>query len=296
MAPSRLAPLVLCLAVLGIAVSGPLVRYTDAPAVAVAVGRLTFTMPIVLAGLWLSGQWRELRTLAAADVQVAAGAGALLAVHFWSWIASLSHVSVASSVLLVNLHPVLVVLGALLWLGERPRPAQLGAIALTMLGAGLVAWGDAGGAAPRPAPLRGALLALTGAATVAGYLLAGRRLRQRLGLWGYVTLVYGACLVVLLVIAAATRTPVFAGPPRDLWVFAAMAAGPMLLGHTGVNWALAHLPVWAVSITVLGEPVGATLIAWVALHERPAPLALLGGALVLLGLGWAALRPRAPRD
>jgi drug/metabolite transporter (DMT)-like permease len=60
----------------------------------------------------------------------------------------------------------------------------------------------------------------------------------------------------------------------------------MLVGHTGMNYALKQLPATTVNVASLGEPVGATLIAWLvpAIHEVPPPSTLVGGVLVLVGI------------
>jgi drug/metabolite transporter (DMT)-like permease len=72
----------------------------------------------------------------------------------------------------------------------------------------------------------------------------------------------------------------------DWAVFAGLAVGPMLIGHTGQNWALRYLPAYVVNLSLLGEPVGATLIAWLlpAIGEVPPPAAVGGGALILGGI------------
>jgi drug/metabolite transporter (DMT)-like permease len=165
-----------------------------------------------------------------------------------------------------------------------------------MLGALIVAAPDLAGGArdatAHPRALLGDLLALGGALTAAIYFVAGRRLRATLGLWPYVGLVYGTCLVVLLALVALTGAPLAPQPPRELAIFAALALGPMLLGHTGLNWALKHSPAYVVNLTLLGEPVGATLIAAMlpGIREVPAPATLAGGAVVLAGILLTARR------
>ncbi len=303
-------PLVLGVAVLGISISGPLARLADAPPLAIAVWRLALSLAIVAVPLASSGSWREWRTISRADVAIALGAGSFLALHFWSWMASLERTSIAASVLLVNLHPVVVVAGSALWLGERPTRPQVFGIAIALVGAAIVALGDvlsgAIGAAPNGAiegtsdaalqargssSTLGNLLAVVGAITVGLYYLAGRRLRQRLSLWPYVALVYGACLTVLLSLAAWQRAPLWPYPPRDLGIFALIALGPMLAGHTGFNWSLKYVPAYVVSLALLAEPVGAGLIAWLAMGEEPSAATMVGGAVVLAGLA-AAVWPR----
>lgn len=283
------------MAVLAISTAAPLVRLAAAPPLVVATWRLGLSVVVVGTLAVATGTWRQWRGLGRRDVVVAVAAGVALAVHFWSWIASIGLTSVAASVVLVNLQPVIVAAGSAWWLHERPTRAQWAGVALAVVGAGIVGLGDGamGGVAStgRDSAL-GNALALLGAVTAALYYLAGRRLRASLDLWPYTTLVYGTCFVVLLVAALATDAPLWPVTPRAFGLYAALAAGPMLLGHTGMNWALRHLPAYVVNLTVLGEPVGATLLAWAipAIGEPPTTAVLLGGALVLVGAIRAARR------
>src|SRR6185436_16253936 len=134
----------------------------------------------------------------------------------------------------------------------------------------------------RPRALLGDLLALVGALTAATYFVAGRRLRGTLELWAYVGLVYGSCFVVLLLLALAASAPLWPQPPRELALFAGLALGPMLLGHTGLNWALKRSPAYVVNLTLLGEPVGPTIIAAFlpGIRELPGIFTVVGGAIV----------------
>ena len=302
--PARAAG-VLALAVLGISFAAPLIRLSSAPALAVATWRLGCSLVLVGAALLVTGQWRQWRTLPRRDRALAMGAGALLALHFWSWNASLRYTSVAASVSLVNLQPVVIALVSARWLGEAPSRRQWGGILVAVVGALVVALADipggwrgiaaalTGGAAGAGArPLLGDALAILGAITAALYYLIGRRLRQQLALWPYVGLVYGAAFCSAVGLAAATGTALGPYPAREWTLFAALAAGPMLLGHTGMNWALGHLPAYVVNLTTLGEPLGATLLAALlpGIAEVPGVGTVIGGALVLAGVLVAARR------
>jgi drug/metabolite transporter (DMT)-like permease len=99
--------------------------------------------------------------------------------------------------------------------------------------------------------------------------------------------VYVVAAAALALLALARRTPLVGFAGRDWAVFGAMAAGPMLIGHTGMNYALRHFRATTVNVAALGEPVGASVIAWLvpSIHEVPPPAAVLGGILVLLGIG-----------
>ncbi len=287
-------------AILGISVSGPLARLSAAAPLAIAAWRLTLAMGLIALLLAVTGSWREYRTLARRDLLIALGAGALLALHFWSWITSITLTSVAASVVLVNLHPVVIVTGSALFLHERPTRRQVFGIVSAILGALLVGYGDAGGSDAAPNALAGDLLALVGAATVGVYYLVGRALRQRLTLWPYVGLVYGAALVVVLGLAIAIGVPLWPQPERELWIFTGIAIGPMMLGHTGFNWSLRYVPAYLVSLAILAEPAGATLLAAFlpGIAETPSAWTLTGGALILGGLALGTLgghqAPAAP--
>jgi drug/metabolite transporter (DMT)-like permease len=293
---SRLVPFALVGAVLGISISGPLVRLSHAEPLAIAVWRMGITLAIVAAALVITGGWRQYRSLAPLDLLVGAGAGLFLAVHLWSWIVSIGMTSVAASVVLVNMHPIVVALGSAIWLGEKPTRTQLVGIAIALGGAALLAFGDSrGGANDATAgsrALEGDALAVFGAVTVAMYLLVGRRLRQKLDVWPYVTLVYGVCFAALLAIALVQGTALAHQPPRELAIFAAMAIGPTIFGHTAYNWALRHVRAYVVSVTVLGEPVGATLLAALipSIAEIPGTLTLAGGGVILAGILLTARR------
>lgn len=288
--PSPAAVLVLSL--VGISFAAPLVRLSTAHPVAIATWRLGFSLLIVAIALAASGQWRQLIGLGRRDIAVASAAGVMLALHFWSWNTSVGLTTVAASVVLVNLQPVFVALLSASWLGEPAERRQWLGIGLALAGALVVAAQGFTGGVPIEGhrPMLGNLLAVIGAVTAAVYYVIGRGLRKSIDLWAYVGVVYGACFIALLAIAAVWRVPLTPQPSRDLLIFAGLALGPMLLGHTGMNYALRYLPAYVVNLTVLGEPVGATLLAAVipGIAEVPTVATLVGGGLILGGVILAA--------
>lgn len=288
--------LILLVVVLAMSWGGPLVRYATAPALAVAAWRVTLSVVFILAVVWLRDRGRALRALSGRDWVLAALSGAFLAGHFWSWIESLSYTTVASSVVLVNTQPIFVALLSIAFLGERPTRLQWTGIGVAVVGAGVIGWGDLAGGAD---PLVGDLLAVAGAVFVSLYYVIGRRLRQQMELWDYIAVVYGVAAVILLVAAAALPGVDVTGYPATDWlVFLGLAAGPMMIGHTGVNYALRYIPAYVANLALLGEPIGATLLAWwlPGIRERPSAQLLLGGALVLLGIGMGLRRRSGTGD
>lgn len=281
--------LVLFGAVLAMSWGGPLVRYATAPALVVAAWRVAFSA-LLIAGIVLLRRGSPRPPIRAGDWALACAAGLFLAAHFWTWIGSLSYTTVASSVVLVSTQPVFVALLSATLLGERPAPRQWAGIVIAVVGAGVIGWGDFLGG---PEPLLGDALAVTGAIFVSAYYVIGRRLRQRLDLWTYTGMVYGSAAVVLLAAAfVLPGTRVTGYPGTDWLVFLALAAGPMMIGHTGVNYALRHVRAYVANLALLGEPIGATLLAWwlPGIRERPSGQLLAGGALVLIGIGLGVRR------
>jgi drug/metabolite transporter (DMT)-like permease len=286
-------PLVLAAAVLGIGSSGPLARLATLAPLGIAVWRVTLALILVLGALAWTGAWREWRNLSRRDLGIAAVAGLCLALHFWTWIASLGLTTIAASVILVNLHPVVIIAGSALWLNERPSKKALVGLVIALGGAALVAMSDAANA-DGSSPALGNLLAVAGAATVGLYYLIGRALRARLSLWAYTGLVYSFCLVALLVFALWQGTDLVPPNGREWSVLALIAFGPMVLGHTGFNWSLKFVPAYVVSALLLLEPVIASAIAWMWMDETIHLDTLIGGGIVLMGL--LSTFPRDDRD
>jgi drug/metabolite transporter (DMT)-like permease len=191
-------------------------------------------------------------------------------------------------VVLVNIQPAIVALLSAGWLHEPPNRRQWVGIGVAMAGALIVALPDMASAthATTGRALFGDALALAGAVTAACYYVVGRKLRATLDIWPYVAVVYGTCFVVLIAFAVAVRAPVLHQSMRELSIFSALAIGPMLFGHTGFNWALKYLPAYVVNLTLLGEPVGATLLAAIlpGIREVPGIATLAGGAFILIGI------------
>ena len=273
---------------------GPLVRYATAPPLAVAAWRVAFSALLIAAIVVMRDRGATVRSLSGRDWVAAVASGLFLAAHFWSWIASLSYTTVASSVVLVSTQPIFVAVLSVLFLGERPQRAQWLGIGVAVAGAVVIGWGDFAGG---PEPLLGDLLAVAGAVFVSFYYVIGRRLRQRMDLWSYTGVVYGVAATVLLVASAGhPGVAVFDHPGTDWLVFLALAAGPMMVGHTGVNYALRYVRAYVANLALLGEPIGATLLAWwlPGIEERPSSQLLAGGALILAGIALGVSVGRNP--
>jgi drug/metabolite transporter (DMT)-like permease len=277
----------LAVAVLAVSTSAILVRWSQAPTAVKALYRVVF-MTALVAPVAVSRDREDLGRIGRRDLFVAAAAGGALAVHFAAWFESLEFTTVAASVTLVQTQPLFVAAGAALLLRERVTRLTVAGILIAVVGVGIMSAGEAGSGGASD-PLLGNTLAVVGAVAAAGYVLAGRSLRQRIALFPYVTAVYAACATVLFGIVLAGGHDLLAYPPREWLLFVGMAVGPGLFGHTVLNWALEHLESSLVSVSLLGEPVGSTLLALWLLAEVPSPWTVAGGAVVLAGIYGVAL-------
>ncbi|QSG14736.1 DMT family transporter [Halapricum desulfuricans] len=275
----------LALAVVAVSTSAILIRWSRAPSSVAAFYRVLFTT-LLLAPVAVVRYREAFARLSMRDWLVAASSGLALAAHFAAWFESLEWTSVAASVTLVQTQPVFVALGAAWLLEERLNRRIVVGIGVALAGSVLLSVGDllSGGAFAGSNPLYGDALALVGALAAAGYVLAGRSLRQRLPLIPYVIVVYTVSAIGLLVWTVGQGASLGPYPPREWMLFLAMAVGPGIFGHTVVNWALAHVESSVVSVTLVGEPVGSTLLALLLLGEVPPAMTAVGGVVVLVGI------------
>lgn len=275
----------LALGVLSVGAAAILIRKADSPALVVSFWRT------LIGGLALLAVVAALRRPLPRGVHMkrALGAGALLGAHFWLWIESLDHTTVAASVVLVCLQPVFVVILARLLLSETtPRIAVIG-IAVALAGTIPIALDAPDTGRHASNALFGDALALTGAVAIALYVIVGRRRSSEANAPPVDILAYSA--VVSLVASLTLLVPLFIfapalAPTNDVawfWVLA-LALGPQVIGHTALNAALARLPASIVSGAILGEPVIATALAWLFLDEKPGLLTIAGSATTLVGL------------
>lgn len=256
------------------------IRLADAPSLVIASCRLTLASLILAPAVHLRAR-QELRSLTARDLRLAMVSGLFLALHFALWITSLSYTSVASSVVFVATMPLFVGLISYLFLSEPLTPRMLTGLFIAVAGGMTIGFGDIGLGVRE---VIGDLLALGGAAMGAGYFLIGRSLRPKLSLLAYICLTYSTAALTLLGLTVLARLPFTGYSQRTYLMFVLLAVVPQIVGHSSFNWALRYLPAIFVTVTTLGEPVGATILAFFILHEAPTLLKIIGGVLILMGI------------
>jgi len=273
--------LAIIIGVVAVSFSAIFTKLAEAPPLVIAFYRLAFTVLLITPFALNRAGRRELKQTTGRELALAALAGLLLAAHFAVWISSLNYTTVASSTILVTMQPLFVVTGAYLFLKEGLTARALIGAGLALTGSVLIGINDfqMGGTA-----LYGDLLAFSGALFVAGYVLIGRTLRARLPIATYTFVVFGTAAAALLLANLATSTPLYPYPQQTWAWFLALAVVPTILGHMVFNWSLRYVKAAVVSVSILGEPVGATTLAYFIFGEVPGLLQLAGGAVIATGL------------
>jgi drug/metabolite transporter (DMT)-like permease len=296
--------LALTFGVLGISSGSILVRLAqgqDVPSLVIAAWRLTFAT-LILLPLALTRRRQELARLVKRDWLLGLLSGFMLALHFATWVSSLAYTSVTSSTVLVTTSPLWVGLVAPFFLGELlTRRLKVG-IALAMAGSALIGVADVVAVVngrlqfsltqftQQPNPLLGNGLALLGAIAAAFYLIIGRRLRLKMSLLSYITVAYGSAAIFLLLAVLASQHHLFGYPLLAFIILLFMAIFPQLVGHSAYNYGLGYLPAAYVSIAVIAEPIGATLLALLIFGEVPNWLTILGSIVLLSGIVYPSMR------
>ena len=280
--------LLLTIGIVGISTSTLWIRMSESDGVALAFRRLALAFPV----LWAWAHFRRERApLASAHWPVIA-AGFFLALHFGTWMASLAHLSVATSVVLVYIHPV-IVYGIEVARGQaRADRLRLTGVVVTLIGAVILALAATGERIGLEGanPLLGVLLAITGSLAFVGYIFAGRSACLKLPPTVYAARAYAVGALLLAAYLLLISGDLWPDTPREWGLAAMLALFPTLLGHTPLNAALPLLPPSVVSTAFLGEVAGAPLLVWLVIGEVPPEAFWIGGPLVVGGIVAVAMR------
>ncbi len=281
----------LMLAIIAVSTSAPLIQWAK-PASALTVASLRV---LLASGLLALGAGRTLNTLAhlsRSQRLAVIGAGVLLAAHFAVWVSSLYFTSTTASVALVATQPVFAGLLGWLILRDPLRRREILGMAIAGLGCVLLASGDISTAGT--SALWGDILALAGAITAAAYLVVGRRLGNALPLIPYLAAVNAVAGLLLLVAALAVGVQFIGLPNSSYLAIVLCALLPSLIGHSLLNYCARKVPVHLVSLGILGEPIGASLLALVFLGERPPTHAIAAGMIILAGIAIGFANRKSP--
>jgi drug/metabolite transporter (DMT)-like permease len=271
---------VLFLGILAISWSAVFVRLCDAPAAVIAVYRLGLSVIILLPGALCARRSATVGFPRGSAWWIALS-GLCLGLHFITWIEAVQRVPVVVAVTLSSTHPIFVAVLSRLLLGERFGGLQAVGAALAVLGSTGMGWA---GGFQGSGEWEGYACAVGSALFFSGYMIAGRKLRRTMDLLSYVVPTYATAGVLLGLGAAATGLSLVGYSGQTFLMFLLLAVVPTAIGHSSLNFALGHVSATLVAVSVLGEPIGATLLAALLLGEIPGPLKIVSGLVILTGI------------
>jgi drug/metabolite transporter (DMT)-like permease len=268
------------IALVAVSFAAILIKLSDSHPLSIAAWRLLIADAILLPFfVWMFR--KERFTIGRKQFFQLGLVGLSLALHFGMWIWSFQMTRVASSVVLVTTHPLFVAAISVGLFKERLNKKAVGGLVLALIGSFLLIAGDL---TISRETLIGNLLALGGAVMAGIYILAGSRFRRKVSLPSYAFIVYLWAALFLLIAIFLGGIEFLVEAPKEYIIFFGLAVGPMLAGHTIYNWALKFISPTLVSVSLLGEPLGSTILALLLLNEAPGAGAIIGGPVVLFGI------------
>jgi drug/metabolite transporter (DMT)-like permease len=259
----------------------------QSPPLSIAFYRLLFTTLLLAPLLLFRKKIREeIKALPKKTIGIMIAIGIILATHFSFWITSLTMTSVASSVILVTAHPVLVAPVSFYLLKEKISWVNVVGITISLIGVGVLVFGNYGFSHLGLDSLQGNLLALLGGLAAGLYILGGRTLRKKVTTITYVLIVYAAGTITLFFICLGLNAPVYGLIGSDYIIILAMAIVSGIFGHTLYNWSLGYIRASIMSVALLGEPIGSSLLAYIIpwIHQEPPIFTFIGGSIILIGI------------
>ena len=274
--------LLVFLAVAGVSVSGPMVKWSlacGASPVMVAFGRMLLSALLLLFPAIKSGELVVVLRAPRRQLGLACAAALLLALHYTAWMTSMSFSSTFVATALVCTQPLFVAaLSGILLHEPIKREAIPGAI-VAIIGAAAIGLLSMGG---EQGSLLGDALALVGAIFIAGHWLCGRAARKNLPAIGYMTFVY--CVTALCLLVISPFTGGFQVTLPSLGGIVVLAVVCTLGGHALMTYLLGFVSADVVSFALLGEPIGAAVWALLLFGEQVTLPLLIGGLTVIVGL------------
>lgn len=269
----------LLVGMLAISFAPILVRYSDAPVSVQGMYRMLFTFLLMLP---FGGKYMPaVRRLTLRDWWLLFWAGFFLALHFILWMASLTYTSIASSTILLSLEPVFVMVGTFLIFKDRASRLAIIGMVIALVGAVIVGSGDM--SVSREA-IFGDLLSFLGTAAVAVNMLIAKQILTRVPAYLYSLIVFFFTFLCFLVYNLSMGIELTGYARKEWIVFLLLAVIPTVFGHLVFNWLMQYVKATTISMSVLAEPVGASLLGILLFGEIVTGMQLFGGAFIIYGL------------
>jgi drug/metabolite transporter (DMT)-like permease len=285
---SKSIGLPLTISIIAISFSAIFVKWSDAPASILSMYRMLFASILMIPIVWRNRG--EFKNIEKKDWMLLFFSGTFLALHFMLWFGSLKLTTVASSTIILSLQPLVSLLGVFFLFKERASLSSLLTMGIAIIGAAMIGWGDW---AVSQEAISGDFLSFFSVIAVVGYLLIGQRVVKKVVHWIYSFCVFFIASVVLVIYNLCTDVA-FGGYRGQEWgIFLLLAIVPTF-SHVINNWLLNYVNATTISMSILGEPVGATILAVLLLGERLVGWQIVGGILVLLGVFFFLVQKQKP--
>jgi len=274
--------IVVLIGALGVSLSPILIKSSDSQALTIAFYRLLFTV-VLLTPFIIAKNTKEIKSLSSKNLISIMWSGTVLGFHFSAWIISLKYTTVASSTVLVNTSPIIIVLITFFIFKERTSKKQLLAIVAAFVGSFILAFGDFFGGENA---ILGDLFAIAGAAFVSVYLLIGNKVRQSVSMSTYTYLTYTFALISIAITNLFVGHSLIVQQPSEYLLFLSMAIFPTLLGHSLFNWSLKYVSATFISMAILTEPILASIIAIFTFAEIPTITQVIGSIVIICSIAF----------
>ena len=290
----KLTLIILPVAILSVSTAAIFIRFAQEtiPSIAIAAYRLIIAS-MILFPFTIKKAHKEMKDLNSRSIGLIIISGFLLALHFASWIISLEFTNVISSVVLVTTTPIWVTAISPWLINERVPKRFLLGLVLAFIGMVLISYSSSGLFSnwkineifyKDELIIQGNLLALLGALCAAGYVVIGRILRKQLSTGSYALSVYSIAGAALVVFAVVSQEQSMRIDLNELKWLVLLALIPQVIGHSLINWSLGIMPAYYVAISLLGEPIGSTILAIFILKEIPTISEIISAGIILLGI------------
>lgn len=269
------------LGIFAISLSPIITKAAVSSSLTIAANRMLFTI-IILTPFTIKKILSELKTIKQKTILLNILSGIFLGLHFWSWIDSLQFTSVANSTILVNLHPIFILILGSIFLNQKIDSLSIISTLIALSGSLLIIYNSLFNLSLN---MRGDMMAVIGAITISVYFTIGSQLRQNISNKTYTYIAYLSAFMTLFIISLFFNINIFSYPSSDIWVFLGLALIPTLLGHSIFNYSLQYLSTHFISMAVLAEPILASIWAYFLYSESVTLIQFIGGFLILFGLG-----------
>ena len=216
--------------------------------------------------------------------------GFFLALHFVLWFGSLKLTTVASSTIILALQPIVSLIGGFFLFKERTTLSALMTMGIAIVGAMMIGWGDFGLSGDA---IMGDLLSFFSVISVVGYLFIGQTIVKKVSHWLYSFCVFFFAAIILTIYNISTGVELVGYSGKEWGIFLLLASVPTV-SHVINNWLLNYVNATTISMSILGEPVGSTILAMLLLNEHLVSWQIVGGLLVLIGVFLFLIRQNKP--